>query len=107
VHAEEAKSNSSAALREPLEPTTISWPFTSFPDTNLYDYTYIDKSNSTASPTGRQFVQAVYPGTGYFTVAAAAAVPEPASLAVMGLFRRGIARPPAAEDSRLNSNRNH
>jgi hypothetical protein len=60
-------------------------PFTSFPDSNLYDYTYIDNSNSTSSPTGRQFVQAVYPGAGFFTVPAAA-VPEPASLAVMGLL---------------------
>lgn len=62
-------------------------PFTYGTDSNGYDYTYIDSSNSSVgSSVGRQFVESVYPGAGFFTIPAAAAVPEPASLTVLGLI---------------------
>jgi hypothetical protein len=56
-------------------------PFTYGTDTNYYDYTYIDSTNSSSgSQVGRQFVDSVYPGTGFFTVS----VPEPTSVALLG-----------------------
>jgi hypothetical protein len=59
-------------------------PFSYGTDPNDYDYGYIGTSNNNnigASTDGRQFVQAVYPGPGYFTVA----VPEPTSLSLIAL----------------------
>jgi MYXO-CTERM domain-containing protein len=59
-------------------------PFTSFADSNGYDYTYIDNNNSLNGNPDRQFDQGVYPGIGYFDIAGYP-TPEPASLSVLAL----------------------
>jgi PEP-CTERM motif len=65
-------------------------PFTSFADSNGYDYTYIDTGNSLNSSGIRQFDSGVYPGAGYFTINAPAAVPEPASLGLLAMGSLGL-----------------